>query len=718
MHHFPSALFDFHLSKEDFVRFRSSFAHLIKEKIPTADKVFFSTDSLEDSLFSQETEYILQIKQTLERIIETSTASTVEDECLIIPFPLETGSGVAAIITGVDPVLVKNVGDDWLVEIRDELVDSFCLVRHARIDPETGCFNVVSLYTLLESIEDYHDLHLIFIELHPYKKTALDSMLSARNCATLLSIFSENRFPVHHIGHLVFCLVCLHPEKEFGSRFGTSLLAFLRRENFKKVHIGCCRAGEVVKEETNPVKGRQQLLDGGWTALKTSRIRGPFSLYNHFPSLYDSRQLQQARSKKVVKRLQTKWKKLDSFALVQFQQDQPDLIVIIESLYSVTDPSMIVEEEGDIYVLLPGCSEAEAVTWTQNVLQKLDEDGGGEQSVSAGISCYPYVDFKKYELVENCRKALVHGAFLGPGTATVFDHISLTISGDSYFGEGDMVMALKEYKRGFVCCHTDVNLLNCLGVTYGILTKHKLAVESFKHALIVDPDNYMALYNLGLALELKGEDLDIIDCFEKALAVYSIDKNSEESKQDLLFRLGRLYCRTDNYKKAKEILLSWYEENEDSSSRDRVLRLLGESCYGLQEKEEAKTWLQRAVHRNEFDSKAMSLLGLLYLEENEGDDIALSLCRKSVELQPDDIVFRLRLSMVLTHLKRYDEGIKELRPCLRNERTKDQARLQMGIAYFSQAKKKRAAKWFEKVVNDGEAAEHLISQAHHYLEKC
>ncbi len=718
MHHFPSALYDFHLSKEDFVRFRSSFAHLIKEKIPTAKQVYFSSDFDQDSIFSQETEHIKEIKNTLEQVMETSTASTAGDECLIIPFPLEIGSVVCAIITGVDPVLIKNVGDDWLVEIRDELNDRFNLVRHARIDLETGCFNVVSLYTLLESIKDYNDLHLIFIELHPYKKTALDSMLSARKSATLLSIFSENRFPVHHLGHLVYCLVCLHPEKEFGSRFGTSLLAFLRRENFKKVHIGCCRAGEVVMEEIDPLKRRQQLLDGGWTALKTSRIRGPFSLYNHFPSLYESRQLQQARSKKIVKRLQTKWKKLDSFALVQFQQDHPDLIAMIESLYSVTDPNMIVEGEGDIYILLPGCSDSEAVSWTQNVLQKLDEDSGRVQSVSAGISCYPYVDFKKYELVENCRKALAHGAFFGPGTATVFDHISLTISGDSYFGEGDMVMALKEYKRGFVCCHTDVNLLNCLGVTYGILTKHKLAVESFKHALIVEPENYMALYNLGLALELKGEDRDIIDCFEKALAVYSIDKDSEESKQDLLFRLGRLYCRTGNHKKAKEILLSWYSENDDNSSRDRVLRLLGESCYGLQEKEDAKTWLQRAVHKNEFDSKAMSLLGLLYLEENEGDDIALSLCRKSVELEPDNIVFRLRLSMVLIHLKRYDEGIRELRPCLRNETIKDQARLQMGMSYLSQGKKKRAAKWFEKLVIDDDVDPALIDQARYYLEKC
>ncbi len=164
-------------------------------------------------------------------------------------------------------------------------------------------------------------------------------------------------------------------------------------------------------------------------------------------------------------------------------------------------------------------------------------------------------------MVGNCRKALVHGAFLGPGVVTVFDHISLNISGDSYYGVGDMVMALKEYKRGFVCRHTDVNILNSLGVTYGMMDKHKLAIESFKHALIVEPDNYMALYNLGLVEELNINNREALHCFEKALEVYSAESDTSNSKQDLLFRLGKMHCSLGNYLEAKDILLPWYKED-------------------------------------------------------------------------------------------------------------------------------------------------------------
>jgi len=716
MDHFPTILFDFDLSNEDFVRFRSSFVHLIKEKIPTAAGVYFSTESIEPDTLFKESDKAEEIEKAILQVVQSGIAETVLNDCLIIPFPVQDESIIAAVVTGVDPILISKVGDDWLVEIRDELLNHFKLIRHARIDPETGLYNVLSLYTFLDLLEDYKSLHLFFIELHPKRKMLLDSIFFARKCASLLSTFTEKRFPIYHIGHHLFCIVCIHPENEFGARFGASMVGWLKRENFQRVFIGCCRGGEVVNKDDKPDDKRQQLLDGTWTALRTARTRGPFSLYNHCPQIFLARQQQKMRSKKIVARLQSRWKKLDCFSLVQFKEENPTLIKMLESLYSITDSNMVFEEEGDVYVLLPAQEKSDAIKWAQKAVGTIEKENDHPHPVSAGISCYPYVDFKKSEMVENCRKALDHGSFFGPGVVTVFDHVSLNISGDHYYGEGDMVMALKEYKRGFVCCHTDVNLLNSLGVTYSMMDKHKLANESFKHALIIEPDNYIALYNLGLAEELNGNDRGALDCFEKAHDVYNINSDTTNSKRDLLYRLGKMHCNVSHYQKSKDILMPWYKECKRQTTRGRVLRLLGESCYGLGENEEAVKWLQRAVHFDEFDSGSLSLLGMLYMDEDEGDDIAFKLCEKAVELVPDSYLYKLRLAKVLVKMGRYDDGMDCLRPCLRKSLTRSEAWVQMGIILLKQGNKKRACKWFEKVIDQEGVHPELVAQARQYLD--
>ena len=716
MHHFPTSLFDFSLSQEDFIRFRPSFTHLIEEKIPTAETVYFSTGVLDSGLYDHSARKRKVVQSAVQRVVHSGLAETVLGECLVIPFSLEGGEVVAAVVSGVDPVLIRNVGDDWLVEIRDELLESFRLVRQACIDPETGLFNLASLYTLLESIDTYESVHLFFVELRPGRKMARDAFFFIRKSGLLLQTFTGNRFPVHRIGHQLFCVVCIHEDRAFGTRFGTSMVRWLRRENFKRVHVGCCRGGEVVGERDPIREKRQKVLDGAWLALKTARQRGPFSLYNHWPRGDLQRMRSKARSRKIVGRLRSKWQDLDCFSLVQFQQDRPGNPETGVYLRSVVDPVMVYEDGVDLYILRPGIGE-EVVQWVREVLRKGMDGDGPLRRVSVGISCYPQTDFKKSELVENCRKALIHGKFFGPGAVTVFDHVSLNISGDGYYGEGDMVMALREYKKGLACQHNDVNLLNSLGVTYGMLDQHGLAIASFEKALEVEPDNYMALYNLGLASELTLDVQTALACFKKALGVSEDGEVSAESRMDLLFHLGKMHCLAGTYKEASAILLSWYHTVEKERDRGKVLRLLGEAYHGLGESGEAIRWLQRAVHFDEFDSRSLSLLGSLYLEENEGDEIALSLCRKSVELNSGSLLYKLRLAAVLIQLGRIDEGLVALKPCLRNASLKAEAWLQKGIACFQQGEKKRARKWFDKVLCHEKSDPKLVRQVLGYLKR-
>ena len=76
--------------------------------------------------------------------------------------------------------------------------------------------------------------------------------------------------------------------------------------------------------------------------------------------------------------------------------------------------------------------------------------------------------------------------FYGKSSAAVFDAVSLNISGDIYFGDGDLAKAVKEYKRGLKCDSRDVNLHNSLGVALAMMNKLSSALQSFKKALALD----------------------------------------------------------------------------------------------------------------------------------------------------------------------------------------------------------------------------------------
>ena len=212
----------------------------------------------------------------------------------------------------------------------------------------------------------------------------------------------------------------------------------------------------------------------------------------------------------------------------------------------------------------------------------------------------------------------MHAAFFGPGSVVVFDAVSLNISGDIFYGDGDLESAVREYKRGLVCDANNINLLNSLGVAYAMMDKHKMAHQCFNKVLTLDADNFMALYNLGLGEELLGHDKSALARFEKAIAVHPDDSEVRDIKKDLQFQLGRLYCTTGAFQKAIDMLLLWYENAKGTKNAGRAFRYLGKAFHGLEKKGEAMTWLQRALQFDGYDAEAMGLLGEIYLEHGRG----------------------------------------------------------------------------------------------------
>ena len=91
--------------------------------------------------------------------------------------------------------------------------------------------------------------------------------------------------------------------------------------------------------------------------------------------------------------------------------------------------------------------------------------------VSIGIATYPLLDYGRERIIENAHKALRHATFFGPGTCTVFDAVSLNISGDEKYQSGDIEGAVQEFEMGLRLDPSNVNLHNSLGGLFWCIKK-------------------------------------------------------------------------------------------------------------------------------------------------------------------------------------------------------------------------------------------------------
>jgi tetratricopeptide (TPR) repeat protein len=383
-------------------------------------------------------------------------------------------------------------------------------------------------------------------------------------------------------------------------------------------------------------------------------------------------------------------------------QDLEEVRGVSKRVCSLIGPDIPIEflNETEAYIFLPGADEKAALAWIKDLKHRLR--GVAKTSFSFGVSVFPFHGFRKTESLLNSRKALLHTRFFGPDTVTFFDGVSLNISGDIYYGEGDLVRAVREYRRGIELDPDNINLLNSLGGAYAQMNRPREAVRYFERALEIDPKNYMALFNLGVAYLMSGEDLQAIDCFERA--VKSKKTGSENLDSDLYLHLGRLYCRAGKYRQAAK-LLEKVEEGEPgkvmsrrSAGRGTASRFLGEAYKGLGRRREAIVCLQRATRHNPRDAASLSMLGELYSLENQGDDVALALCRQAVEMDEAQWEHWLRLGTVAFQGGFLQEALAALRESLRRNRKGVDAIFMLGRVHAGLGHKRRAAAMYKKVL--------------------
>lgn len=284
-----------------------------------------------------------------------------------------------------------------------------------------------------------------------------------------------------------------------------------------------------------------------------------------------------------------------------------------------------------------------AHTAQKNVEERLNE------TVSIGLAYYPTISFNKHQLLDNALKALDHASFFGPNSAVAFDAVSLNISGDKLYQKGDIHSAINEFKAGLVLDPLNANIHNSLGVCYGVLGFFEKAKEEFEAAIWLDSNESMAIYNSGLVNLL-------MDNKERALELFLEAESIGESLFEVEFQLGNLYLELGKPEKGKKHIEKAVDLRPESGA---AFRCLGDCNKAINDIDEAIASYKKAIKLNPNDADSLSTLGYLFDIKDEDTEIATIFCRQSVEISPDNGLFRHRLGRLYFKQNQYEDALKE-----------------------------------------------------------
>ena len=296
-------------------------------------------------------------------------------------------------------------------------------------------------------------------------------------------------------------------------------------------------------------------------------------------------------------------------------------------------------DQGMLGCFFPPKNQTSPLEFAQKIKKILAESTN--ETITIGIASYPTLSFTRSQIIDNAVKALIHAAFFGADSIVSFDAVSLNISGDNLYQNGDIDGAIAEFETALLLDPSDVNIRNSLGVCYGTLGDYGKALKEFNAALKLDPDAVMALYNIGLVKMLTGKNSEALKYFLDA------DEKKEEDIFEVAFQIGRVYLDMGKSEMAKEFLEKAVKLNSESWS---ALHSLGECCAALNMTDEAISAYKKAIRKNPNDAESLSAIGYLFDLLGENPEITTIFCQQSIDIAPENGLYRYRLGSL--YLKR------------------------------------------------------------------
>ncbi|MDR3089070.1 MAG: tetratricopeptide repeat protein [Desulfobulbaceae bacterium] len=653
---FPLGLIRDSLAADDFQTLAGAFAAIISRAIVGHPRILFPTSAAEltaDRLSGRGAQ-AGQAADLYRQLMRGEKTGALCHNMLLLALPLADGGRQIVVADQLDATVAKLAADDWLAELAARLPAELAVAKRLWLDAETNLPNTACLLADLaacgaETATDNGDW-LLFLAETPTAASSRDGFAQAIAAAAALRAFCGGA-RLFHLGQCVFAVLAA---SAIWKRSPSDLVWYLKNEGFRRARVGaaCLSGRQTTRNAEDAPAADASLLDRAWTALREARRRGPFGFCDFAALALAPTPTRWRRAKSIQAVLQAS----RTFAVTAISgggAEQGEKIAMFLTERFMNIAGFVIDFRGrDIYLFVADKVDdpAQWRSWAECVLADIKRGLPGSR-LHAGVAIFPNHGGNLGLLLENARKALTHATFYQPGSVALFDALSCHVAGDAHFAAGDLPKAMREYRAGLAIEPENANLLNSLGVTLAMLDKNEAATRLFQQAVAADPENYMALCNLGFVAQSRHHLDEAMDFFAKALRLTDGKSEHRRLARELRFYLGRLRCRVGSYAEALDLLLAWQKSGDDLSAPDTQVGdgreawpYLGKAWAALGETRRAVTALQRAVAINPGDHESMGLLGELILRAGEGDDIAKALCRKSVELEPSSMLNRLRLA--------------------------------------------------------------------------
>jgi diguanylate cyclase (GGDEF)-like protein len=281
---------------------------------------------------------------------------------------------------------------------------------------------------------------------------------------------------------------------------------------------------------------------------------------------------------------------------------------------------------------VPGLDQEECLRIVRELLED-DRFAGLEKSV--GIAAYPFLDYTRSDILENVRKALDHADFLHDERIACFDSVSLNISADRLFAQGEIYDAIAEYKKALTVDEGNLLARNSLGVCYARLNKYAKARTIFQDLTGLHPAHIMPLYNFGCACLKDGDPVAARQAFEQVLTI-------RPDHVYALIRLGLMAEEEGDFERAwnlYEQVRAMSDGEHLAATHNLAYRYLARLAFRRDDRDTAREYLHQAITANPQDAHSFHLLATIYLERGDDPEIAESLARQSVHLKADSPAF-------------------------------------------------------------------------------
>ena len=622
------------------------------------------------------------------------------NDILVVPLVLARHERLDVVVYDIDPLLLEKMAKDWLISLQKKIAHQLFGVRQRYIEPHTGLYNQRALQCCDARFDPWESL--FFLSVVSRRRTVAGGYQTTAQLASLLgSVIGE---PLFYFGQGVFGFLSRQSDHRKACQFSRRLITRLKREKLNRIHIGF----SVIDDKISC----QDVVTGCWNALVAAEQRGPYSLCD--ADSLDKRNTHPFAlpEQTVLRQIQRKWCGVDRFGLALFSfADETKSLMALESMLVPGESCFPLSANGQ-FVLFIDYSPAKTRARVKDLAAALEKESGTPPDV--GYCHWPTgTGQSKVDCLRSCRKAIVHGSFYGPGSIVAFDHISLHVSGDLYFDEGNYKKAIKEYRLGLQRQPDDKDLLNSLGVALAEVGRHREAVECFSSVLKSWPDNHMALVNKGMSCRILGRNSEATQCFEKALLA---PDHKKEATIEMYLQLGRMYCQNEQYDKAVSLLAQW-RNHRGEPDEFMFFRLMGEACLGAGRNKEAIGFLQKSLHLYPRNADSLSMLGLLYILEGEGDDVGLSLCQRAVLMDEAEPAHLYRMAMARYALEQYDQALLLVRQVVQCQKNNDRAVLLRGQIYEKMGQIRKACQSYQRVLVLPGASEERIITAQKRIKK-